>query len=84
MTESTEKGNELARGERLQVMIDQEELQALEDFRFNNRMPSRAAAVRELLRRGLAATGYRFDEKRGASSDYGVTRGYVEASDKPE
>ncbi|MGO4171922.1 hypothetical protein [Bosea sp. TAF32] len=76
MSESTAKGNDLARGERLQIMVDSEELAALEDFRFNNRMPSRAAAVRELLRRGLAATGYRLDEKRGSSSEYGVTRGY--------
>ncbi|MGO4287294.1 hypothetical protein [Bosea sp. TAB14] len=74
MTETTGKGNELARGERLQIMIDQEELQALEDFRFDNRMPSRAAAIRELLRRGLAATGYDLDGKRRASSEYGVTR----------
>lgn len=76
MTEVTQKGNELSRGERLQIMVDGEELAALEDFRFNNRMPSRAAAIRELLRRGLAATGYNLDEKRGASSEYGVTRGY--------
>nr|WP_249730112.1 MULTISPECIES: hypothetical protein [unclassified Chelatococcus] len=48
------KGNELARGERLQIMLDADELRALDDFRFAERMPSRAAAVRELLRRGLA------------------------------
>jgi len=84
MTEVTQKGNELARGERLQIMVDGEELAALEDFRFNNRMPSRAAAIRELLRRGLAATGYKLDEKRGASSEYGVTRGYSGEDDKPE
>jgi hypothetical protein len=79
MTETSGKGNDLTRGERLQIMIDQEELRALEDFRFNNRMPSRAAAIRELLRRGLAATGYSFDEKRGASSEYGVTRSFAES-----
>ena len=28
---------------------------AIDDFRFENRMPSRAAAIRELIRRGLAA-----------------------------
>ncbi len=76
MTETTAKGNELARGERLQIMVDAEELEALEDFRFNNRMPSRAAAIRELLRRGLAATGYKLDKRPGASSEYGVTRSY--------
>lgn len=80
MTEKTIKGKDLARGERLQIMVDDEELGALEDFRFNNRMPSRAAAIRELLRRGLAATGYKLDEKRGASGDYGVTRGYSDGA----
>ena len=43
------------RDERLQVMLSPEELVAVDDFRFKERMPSRAAAVRELLRRGLAA-----------------------------
>jgi hypothetical protein len=45
------------RGERLQIMLTPEELRLLDDFRFQNRMPSRAAAVRELLRRGLGAVG---------------------------
>ena len=44
---------ELSRGERLQVMLTAEELAALDDFRFKRRMPSRASAVRELLKRGL-------------------------------
>ena len=46
------------RGERLQIMLSPEELKVLDDFRFKGRMPSRAAAVRELLKRGLAAEGY--------------------------
>jgi hypothetical protein len=41
------------RGERLQVMLAPEELSALDDFRFRHRMPTRAAAVRELLKLGL-------------------------------
>jgi hypothetical protein len=41
------------RGERLQVMLSPEELSALDDFRFKRRMPTRAAAVRELLKLGL-------------------------------
>ena len=45
------------RGERLQVMLSPEELAALDNFRFRHRMPTRAAAVRELLKRGLAAEG---------------------------
>ncbi|MCP3397759.1 MULTISPECIES: ribbon-helix-helix domain-containing protein [unclassified Bradyrhizobium] len=38
---------------RLQVELSKEELQAIDDFWFAERLPSRAAAVRELLRRGL-------------------------------
>ncbi len=64
-----------ARGERLQVMLTPEELTALDDFRFKNRMPSRAAAVRELLRRGLTAEGFRTAAYGAKSSDYGVTGG---------
>jgi hypothetical protein len=63
---------ELERPERLQIMLSAEELEAVETFRFQTRMPSRAAAVRELLRRGLAAEGFL---KAGAgvrSQDFGV------------
>jgi metal-responsive CopG/Arc/MetJ family transcriptional regulator len=42
--------------ERLQVAIPLDELKAIDDFRFRHRMPSRTAAVRELIRRGLAAS----------------------------
>ena len=38
-------------------MLMDEELAALDDWRFDKRMPSRASAVRELLKRGLAAEG---------------------------
>jgi hypothetical protein len=72
MTEKTLKGNDLQRGERLQVMLEDSELKALDDFRFANRMPSRAAAVRELLRRGLSATGASLDGSGAGSSSYGV------------
>lgn len=49
---------ELNRGERLQIMLMQEELRVLDNWRFAKRMPSRAAAIRELLKRGLAAEGF--------------------------
>jgi hypothetical protein len=48
---------DLTRGERLQIMLSPEELEAVDDFRFKQRMPSRAAAVRELFRLGLEAVG---------------------------
>jgi hypothetical protein len=73
--EKTAKGNELFRGERLQIMLEASELKALDDFRFNNRMPSRAAAVRELLRRGLTTEGHSVDELVGSSRSYGVLDG---------
>lgn len=49
---------ELNRGERLQIMLMQEELRAIDTWRFAKRMPSRASAIRELLKRGLAAEGF--------------------------
>jgi hypothetical protein len=59
------------RAVRLQVMLSPEESAAVDDFRFRHRMPTRAAAVRELLRFGLAAIGV--DGGRGVkSSEYGV------------
>jgi hypothetical protein len=63
---------ELTRGERLQIMLTDEELLALDDWRFAKRMPSRAAAVRELLKRGLAAEGFTVANGDSRSRDYGV------------
>ena len=62
----------LTRAERLQIMLTSEELQALDDWRFGRRMPSRAAAVRELLRRGLAAEGSVLATAGAKSQDFGV------------
>jgi hypothetical protein len=72
MAEKTVKGNDLQRGERLQIMLDDTELKALDDFRYANRMPSRAAAIRELLRRGLASVGYSADVTGARSESFGV------------
>ena len=59
------------RAERLQVMLSPEELAAIDDFRFKHRMPTRAAAVRELLKLGLAAVA--IDAIPGVkSSSFGV------------
>jgi len=63
---------ELTRGERLQIMLSNEELEAVDDWRFQKRMPSRASAVRELLRRGLAAEGFLTAKAGIKSKDYGV------------
>lgn len=61
------------RGERLQIMLDEDELVAVDDFRFKKRMPSRAAAVRELLKRGLAAEGFALATAGAKSTSFGVT-----------
>lgn len=74
---STEMGfllmNDLTRGERLQIMLTGEELKALDDWRFSRRMPSRASAVRELLKRGLASDGFLSADQGSRSQDFGVT-----------
>ena len=67
--------SERSRDERLQIMLSPEELTALDDFRFKQRMPSRAAAVRELLKRGLASEGYAAAAFGSKSTDFGVTDG---------
>lgn len=65
----TEDGRE--RGERLQIMLSADELTAIDDFRFASRMPTRAAAIRELLKKGLDALSR--DATPGMkSADYGV------------
>jgi len=65
--------SELTRGERLQIMLAPEELKALDDWRFAKRMPSRASAVRELLKRGLAAEGFALARAGMKSQEFGVT-----------
>jgi len=68
-------------------MLSPEELATLDDFRFKHRMPTRAAAVRELLRLGL--TGLAVDGGKGIkSSNYGVIRrgpdGHRHGGSEPE
>ena len=67
-------GSGLVREERLQIMLSPEELRAVDDFRFHHRMPSRAAAVRELLRSGLAAVGAVIANAGVKSGEYGVLK----------
>jgi hypothetical protein len=61
-----------ARGERLQIMLSPKELEVVDDFRFKTRMPSRAAAVRELFRLGIASTGFVQTTDGKKSADFGV------------
>jgi hypothetical protein len=61
MTQEADQGDRghtpanFSRTERLQIPLPADELEAIDDFRFRNRIPTRAAAVRELIRRGLAS-----------------------------
>ena len=64
--------SDISRGERLQVMLTDDELKALDDWRFSRRMPSRASAIRELLKRGLAADGFMKAEAGTKSKSFGV------------
>ena len=62
----------LGRGERLQIMLNEDELSAIDDWRFDRRMPSRASAIRELLKRGLIAEGFDLANKSTKSKDFGI------------
>ncbi|RWC97954.1 MAG: hypothetical protein EOS32_01760 [Mesorhizobium sp.] len=63
---------QIERPVRLQIMLSQREIDALENWRFERRMPSRAAAVRELLSRGLAAEGFLLADGNIKSQDFGI------------
>jgi hypothetical protein len=63
---------ERTRGERLQIMLSADELILIDNFRFAKRMPSRAAAIRELFKRGLAAEGFASAPNGARSKDFGV------------
>jgi hypothetical protein len=65
-------GQRGSREERLQIMLSAEELEVVDNFRFAHRMPSRAAAVRELFRLGIAAGGSPIGAQGIKSSEYGV------------
>jgi hypothetical protein len=68
------------RGQRLQIMLSPDELAVIDDFRFKHRMPTRAAAVRELMRLGLTVEAVDGDGQR--SSEYGVvSRGLMDGEE---
>jgi hypothetical protein len=61
------------RSERIQLMLDVDELEAIDAWRFENRLPSRAAALRELIRRGLMNRGLEPPDTR-SSKDHRFQR----------
>ena len=62
----------LQRDERLQIMLTRKELEALDNWRFAARMPSRASAIRELLKRGLVAEGFAQADGQMKSADFSI------------
>ena len=56
-------------------MLTDDELEAVDNWRFSRQMPSRAAAIRELLKRGLSAEGFAVSDRHTKSQDFGVIGG---------
>lgn len=63
-----------SRETRIQIMLDDAELAAIDDWRFKQRMPSRAAAIRQLLQAGLAQAESTPATAGRPSRDFGVFR----------
>lgn len=70
----------LSRETRLQIMLSDDELAAIDNWRFQQRMPSRAAAIRKLLNVGLRIKQIEGAVKPLRSQDYGL----LNSDDKSE
>ena len=57
---------------KLQVSLTDAELQAIDDFRFNDHLPSCADAARELMRRGLESLDAKGPEAGRRPGGFGV------------
>jgi hypothetical protein len=71
----------LSRETRLQIMLNEEELAAIDDWRFEHRMPSRAAAIRNLLNMALKLQKEKDHSKPLRSQDYGLLDDVQESDD---
>lgn len=71
----------LSRETRLQIMLNEEELAAIDDWRFQQRMPSRAAAIRQLLNIALKVRKDGGYAKPMRSQDYGPLDGDTDRDD---
>ena len=60
------------RTEKLQLMLNDEELTAIDDWRFDHRIPTRAATIRELVRRGLRSSETCEPTSSATTHDYSV------------
>jgi hypothetical protein len=57
---------------RLQIMLGEQELAAIDDWRFKHRMPSRAAAIRQLLNHALRLRSSPTADPARRSQDFGL------------
>ncbi len=61
------------RTERINVMLEPDEVELVDAWRYDHHIPSRSAALRELIRRGLHASGQHDQhDHRKKSKDYGL------------
>ena len=58
------RGVTTAKTERIQLLVSEEELRSIDDVRFEKRIPSRAEAVRMLVRKGMEAVAN--EQRRGS------------------
>lgn len=72
----------LSRETRLQIMLTDAELAAIDDWRFKHRMPSRAAAIRQLLQVGLGVSQSQADPGK-RSRDFGLLGSKSDRYDEP-
>ncbi|MEM1046708.1 MAG: hypothetical protein AAGL24_11165 [Pseudomonadota bacterium] len=66
-------GGTSKRTEKLQLMLSDEELRAIDDWRFKFRLPSRAAAIRELISRGLHTDEFSEPPEGQSTGEFTVT-----------
>lgn len=66
------------RTEKLQIMLSDEELSAIDDWRFEFRLPSRAAAIRELITRGLNSREFPSPATDKSSGEFSVVDNHDE------
>lgn len=60
------------RVEKTQLMLNDEELAAIDNWRFEHRLPSRAAAMRALIRRGLEADEFPEPKADAPSGEFSI------------
>lgn len=60
------------RTEKIQLMLNDEEIKTIDDWRFEHRLPSRAAAIRELISRGLHTSEFADPNEGKASGKFAV------------